>query len=157
MKNILFDAVILFFIAYAILDILKACVTIFIRRFSKVATKGILVLPLDNGEDCLECKIRTAIAQSVNAGCALVIIDNFLNSSEKMILWRIADNYENVIISPPDKISEILTQSKGIESVFEIESDFPLVPEGKPDAEDDADSNEQDRHPGSPHKIIDHV
>jgi len=41
--------------------------------------------------------------------------------------------------------------------VFKVKDDLPLIAEGKTDAEDDADPYQQDRHPGTPHKVIDRI
>lgn len=106
--NVFFDAVIIFLITYAILNILYEITDFFIERFAKCYPRDFLILSLEHGTETMECDVRTAIRRSCDLKCALLIVDNGLDSSEKMMLWRLTDDQNNIVYSVPEELSEHL-------------------------------------------------
>lgn len=105
-QNIFFDAVIIFLIAYAIIDIFYEISECLLNKFSRVSPKDYIVLPLYHGDEHLECSVRFAIKRSNDLRCSLVIIENNLDESEKKILCRLTDKLSNVIISTPEEFNQ---------------------------------------------------
>lgn len=103
--NVFFDAVILFLIAYAVITIAYEVGDFFTNRFSRCKPKECIVLPLHHGTESLECDVRSAMKRSCDLKCALVVVDESLDSDEKMILWRLTDSSDHVIISLPEELS----------------------------------------------------
>lgn len=112
--NMFFDAVIIFLIAYAIINIFYEIGDFFTRRYSQYKPKDYIVLPLKHGLESLECDIRLAVKKSCDTRCALVIVDESLDSDEKMILWRLTDECSNVIISLPEELPDKLKTAEAI-------------------------------------------
>ena len=104
-QNIFFDALIIFLIAYAIIDIFYEISECFLNRFSRVSPKDYIVLPLYHGDEHLECSVRFAVRKSIDSRCSLVIIENNLDEDEKMILCRLTDSLGNVTISTPEEFT----------------------------------------------------
>ncbi len=98
MKNIFFDALIIFLITYAIINIFYEIAQFLVKKFSKLPPKCELILLLNSGNTTLEADIRTAITKSQQTNCSLTIVDCDLTQQEKMILWRLTDVYENIKI-----------------------------------------------------------
>jgi len=112
--NLFFDAVIIFLIAYAIVNICYEIGDFYTRRYSKRHVNTCIVLPLRHGADDLEYDIRIALSRSEDARCALVIIDESLDNNEKMMLYRLTDDSDHVVISQPEELKEKLKTAESI-------------------------------------------
>lgn len=112
--NMLFDGVIIFLITYAVISIAYEIGGFLTNRFTCCKPKECILLPLRHGTESLECDVRLAMKRSYDLRCALVIIDESLDSDEKMILWRLTDHSDNVIISLPEELSEKLKTAEAI-------------------------------------------
>ncbi len=106
--NVFFDGILIFLIAYAIISILHELADAFQNRFSHYHPKTCVVLVLSHGTESLECDVRMALKRSYDLHCALVIVDASLDSDEKMILWRLTDPCDHVLISMPEHLMETI-------------------------------------------------
>ncbi len=116
--NIFFDVVIIFLIAYAIINILYEFADCFIHRYASYHPKDCLILPLSHGTKSLECDVRMALKRSCDLKCALIIVEEDLDSDEQMILWRLTDDSENVILSHPDEVTQKIKTAMAINASF---------------------------------------
>lgn len=111
--NVIFDAIFIFLITYAIINICYDIGDLFIGRLSRYKPKDCIVLTLSHGMPSIEMDVRMALKHSCDLKCTLVIVDEALDIDEKMILWRLTDNSNNVVISAvedlPEKIKNIKT------------------------------------------------
>jgi len=110
--NVIFDGIFIFLIAYAIISILQEIAEVFQRRFSRCHPKECVVLVLSHGTESLEYDVRMALKRSYNMHCALVIVDTSLDSDEKIILWRLTDQCEHVLISTPEQLIETIETAR---------------------------------------------
>ena len=113
-ENVFFDAVIIFLIAYAIINIFYEAGECITNRFSRCRPKNCIILPLCHGAENLECEVRMAMKRSCELRCALVIVDEALDSDEKMILWRLTDDCDNVVISLPEELPDKIKIAEAI-------------------------------------------
>lgn len=106
--NIFFDGIFIFLITYAIISILQEIADILQNRFSRCRPKDVMVLVLSHGLQSLECDVRMALKRSQSMRCALIVVDDALDSDEKMILWRLTDPYQHAIITSPEQLVETI-------------------------------------------------
>lgn len=110
--NIFFDGIFIFLITYAIISILQEIADVFQNRFSRCRPKDVSVLVLSHGQKSLECDVRMALKRSLNMRCALVVVDDALDSDEKMMLWRLTDPYQHAFLSSPEQLMETIETAK---------------------------------------------
>lgn len=113
-QNIFFDALIIFLIAYAIIDIFYEISEYLLNRFSRISPKDYIVLPLYHGDENLECSVRFAVKRSKELRCFLVIVKNNLDENEKMILCRLAENLCNVVILTQEEFAQQVCENQTI-------------------------------------------
>lgn len=106
--NVFFDGIFIFLIAYAIISMLHELADAFQNRFSRCHPKDCVVLVLSHGTESLECDVRMALRRSYEMHCALIIVDTSLDSDEKMILWRLTDPCDHVLISTSEQLMETI-------------------------------------------------
>ena len=116
--NVFFDAVVIFLLAYAIINIFYEVGEFFTNRFSRYRPKDCIVLPLEHGAESLECDVRLAMKRSCDLRCALVIVDLSLDSDEKMILWRLTDESDNVVVSLPEELPDKIKTAEAINATL---------------------------------------
>lgn len=116
--NVFFDAVIIFLIAYAIINILYDVGDFLTNRFSRCKPKGCIVLPLHHGAETIEYDVRLALRRCCDARCALVIVDEALDSDEKMLLWRLTDQCDNVLIALPEELPDKINAAEAINALL---------------------------------------
>lgn len=104
--NIFVDFVFLFLICYAIFSIFYSLSEFLLRRYCKYPAKHFFVLLLKHKSETLECDIRCAVAKSLKEKCALLIVCEDLDFEEYKLLWRIADVYDHIILTTPDKVTD---------------------------------------------------
>lgn len=105
-QNIFSDALIIFLIAYAIIDIFYEISNFFLNKYSKVSPKDYIVLPLYHGDEHLECLVRFAIQKSEVLRCTLVILPHNLDNCEESILRHLIDECKNVTVRSPEEFAE---------------------------------------------------
>ncbi len=112
--NIFLDCIFLFLICYALVNIFYSISDFLLRRYCRYPNKSFLMLNLTHESKSLECDIRSAISKSLNNKCALLILCSELDLDEYMILWRLTDSYEHIIITNPDEFFDKLETVKSI-------------------------------------------
>ncbi len=116
--NAFFDGILIFLIVYAILNILYEFTDAFADRFSRYHPKDYLILPLVHGTESLEWDIRTASKRSCNLNCVLIIVCDGLDKDEEMILWRLTDQCDNVLLSSPEELTEKIEAATALNSAL---------------------------------------
>ena len=112
--NIFFDAGIIFLSLYAIIHICHQFVTYLVEKFSVYRHRDFLVLLLSTGTETLEMDIRMAIKRSETFACSLLIVDMGLLPEEQMILYRLADPYNHVILSAEHELTSKICRADAI-------------------------------------------
>lgn len=107
------DVVLIFLICYALLHILYSLGDAILRRFSVCHHRECLLLLLQSGSETLEHEIRTALKTSDDLSCALLIVDDGLSQSEKLMLWRLTDGCERVTVAEPANLLEQVEKLSG--------------------------------------------
>ncbi len=115
--NVFFDGIFIFLIAYAIISMLHELADAFQNRFSRCHPKDCVVLVLSHGTESLECDVRMALKRSCEMRCALVVVDASLDSDEKIILWRLTDQSEHVLLSTPEHLMETIETAQNLFSL----------------------------------------
>ena len=104
--SFILDVLLIFLICYAVLHILRELGDAILRRFCVSQHRECLLLPLRSGSETLEFEIRTALQTSDDLCCTLVILDDGLSQSEKLMLWRLTDGCERVTVTEPANLLE---------------------------------------------------
>jgi len=112
--KIFVDFIFLFLICYALISIFYNLSDFLMKRYCKYPQKHFFVLLLNNESDTLECDLRCAISKSLKEKCALVVVCDSLNSKEEMLVWRIADVYEHIVLTTRDELLGKLDTAKNI-------------------------------------------
>jgi len=103
-NNVFLDGLIIFLIAYAIINILYDCADYILNRFSKCRPKNCVVLNVSHGSEGLENELRTALRHSGSIKCKLIIVCDELDECEERIIKYITYGAEDVEITTPDEL-----------------------------------------------------
>ena len=104
--NLFFDGVVLFLICYALIHIFYELGDWLIVRFSGFRRKEFILLSVHHSMESLEIDVRHALERSMEQKCALFIVDRGLDEQEKILLWRLVDSFDHVVIAQPQELSE---------------------------------------------------
>lgn len=104
------DVLLIFLVCYAMLHILHEIGDAILRQHSISYHRECLFLLLQSGSETLEQEIRTALRTSDDLSCSLLIVDDGLNQSEKLMLWRLTDGCEHVTVTESSKFPNTMGQ-----------------------------------------------
>lgn len=104
--NIFSDALFIFLIVYAIVHICYEIGAFLLEKFSLYHHRDFLILSVSPGHEELELDIRMAIKRSVEKHCSLLILDRGLSPEEQMILWRLTDPYQHIVLTTEQDLME---------------------------------------------------
>ena len=112
--NVFLDCLFLFLICYALVSIFYNISDFLLRRYCRYPFHAFFMLELCHGSETLECDIRIALSRSIKNRCALVIVCDSLDLDEYIILWRITDDYDHVIVTTPYEVMTKIDTAKSI-------------------------------------------
>ena len=116
--NIFLDCVFIFFICYGVVCMFCNVSDFLLRHYCRTPQKTFIILPLKHRAETLECDIRCAIAKSLNNKCALVILCENLDADEYIMVWRLTDCYDHIIVSTQDELPEIIEKTQKINEIL---------------------------------------
>lgn len=112
--NVFLDCLFIFLICYGIVSIFYNTSDFLLRRYCRYPMRAFLMLELSHECETLECDIRVALSKSIKNKCALVIVCDGLDLDEYTILWRLTDNYDNVVVTTPDDLMSKIDTAESI-------------------------------------------
>ena len=112
--NIFVDFIFLFLICYAVISIFYDASDFLLRKYCKYPQRSFLIITAVHENDKLECDIRCALSKSLKLKCALIVVDDGLDTDEQMLLWRLTDCYDHVIVCTPEELPKKLATATAI-------------------------------------------
>lgn len=109
--NIFLDCVFLFFVCYGVVCMFCNVSDFLMRHYCKTVQKTFILLPVEHESQTLECDVRCAVAKSSNNKCALVILCENLDADEYMMIWRLTDCYDHVLVSTQEELPAMISKA----------------------------------------------
>ena len=108
--KILTDTLLIFFVTYALIDILSKVFNFFINRTDRKKDKTIMLLYIDSKNN-IEGTIRSSAIAAKNIGYELLVIVGDVGEETERILTNLSKDYPHLHIlnAPPESITQIFS------------------------------------------------